>query len=410
MTAEKKKPSEKRKKLGELLVEVGLIDRRVLVKALEIQKMKKKRIGQILIDMGVADEEEIAKALSSQLRIPLVRLKKTDIPEEIISLVPHELAENYLLIPIKKTEKGLVVAMANPLEFYAIDDLRFVTQMPISIAVAPQSDILEAIEKYYPKRGLEKDLGSAGIDEGVEVIQRKEPEDKDIQDLMKLTKLPPVMRFTNAILADAIKLKASDIHIEPQKNEVIIRYRIDGILREVMKTDKHVHASLVSRIKVISNMDISVRRKPQDGRCQVRYGDKDYDLRVSTIPTSYGEKVTIRILDQIRARIGLEDLGLPKKAFDDLVNAISMPQGIILVTGPTGSGKSSTLYACLNRLNSPDVNIITVEDPVEYDIQGINQVQINPQAGLTFAEGLRAILRQDPDIVMVGGDKGSRDC
>jgi len=389
--------------LGECLVEAGLIDTKTLDNALEIQKGQKKKIGQILIDMGVADEEEIAKALANQFMIPFLRLNKVEIPEEIISMVPAQVAENHLLIPIKKTEEGLLVAMANPLDLYAVDDLRFVTQLPIRIAVGTQGEILEAINKYYPKRDLEKDLGSEpGIDEGVEIIQRVEKEEKDALELLDLTELPPIVRFTNAILADAIKLEASDVHIEPREAAVIVRYRIDGIMREIMKTDKHVHASLVSRIKVISNMDISIRRRPQDGKSQVRYGGKSYDLRVSTIPTSYGEKVVIRILDQSRAGIGIQDLGFSDKVFEDFVNAIDMPQGIILVTGPTGSGKSSTLYACLNRLNSPDVNIITVEDPVEYDIPGINQVQINPQAGITFAAGLRSILRQDPDIVMVG--------
>jgi len=397
------KPPRGRKKLGELLVEAGLIDERTVAKALEIQKLQKKKIGQILIDMGVADEEEIAKAVAKQLMIPFLRLVKAEIPEEIISLVPAEVAENYLLIPVKKTPKGLLVAMANPLDLYAADDLRFLTQMAIDIAAAPQGDILQAIERYYPKHGLEKDLDSEpSIDQGIEVILPVNKEEKDVEDLAALTELPPVVRFTNAILADAIKLKASDVHIEPRKAAVIVRYRIDGIMREVMKTDKHVHASLVSRIKIMSNMDISIRRKPQDGKSQVKFRDKIYDLRVSTIPASYGEKVTIRILDQSGAGVCLETLGLSDKALKDFVEAMSMPQGIILATGPTGSGKSSTLYACLNRLNSPDVNIITVEDPVEFDIQGINQVQINPPAGITFATGLRSILRQDPDIVMVG--------
>ena len=317
--------------------------------------------------------------------------------------MPSGMAENYLLIPFKKTDERLLVAMANPLEFYALDDLRFVTRMPIDIAVTPTRDILQALERYYPKIDLEKDLRSGPrIDEGIEIVQRVEPEEEDVQDLLGLTELPPVVRFTNAILADAIKLKASDIHIEPQKGAVVVRHRVDGVMREILKTDKHVHASLVSRIKVISNMDISIRRKPQDGRSQVKYGGKSYDLRVSTIPTSYGEKVTIRILDQSRAGIRLEDLGFSETAFKDFRNAVSRPQGIILVTGPTGSGKSSTLYTCLNRLNSPTVNIMTVEDPVELDISGINQVQINPKAGISFAAGLRSILRQDPDIVMVG--------
>lgn len=397
------KAAKRTKKLGEWLVEVGLIDKKTLANALEVQKVTKKKLGHILINMGVADDEVIANALGKQFKIPFLRLDKIEIPKEIISLVPHEMAENYLLIPIKETEKGLLVAMANPLAPYAIGDLHFVTQMPIDIAVVPQRDILDAIERYYPKRGLQIDLDSEpGIDEAIEIIRQVETEEKDVQDLLKLTELPPVVRFTNAILVDALKLKASDVHIEPQKAAVVIRYRIDGIMREIMKTDKHVHASLVSRIKVTSNMDISIRRKPQDGRAQVKYGDKGYDLRVSTIPTSYGEKVTIRILDQNRSGIRLEGLGFSEKAFKDLENAIDRPQGIILVTGPAGSGKSSTLYTCLNRLNSPSVNIITVEDPIELHIAGINQVQINPKAGITFAAGLRSILRQDPDIIMVG--------
>lgn len=405
-TIKNAKASESRKKLGELLIEAGLIDKRILAEALEIQKTEKRKIGQIFIDMGVADDVEIAKALGIQLEIPFVRLRDLEISEEIISVVPHELAHSFSLIPMEKTGQGLLVAMSNPLDLCVLSDLRFVTSMPIHIAVAPEKDILEAIEKYYAEPDLNIDFNSERGDvEGIEIIQRKEEQEKDIyeaQDLLDLTERPPIVRFTNTMLADGIGHGASDIHVEPQKRALIIRYRIDGVLREIMKTDKYVHAPVVSRIKVISNMDISIRRKPQDGKTQVKYGGKVYDLRVSSIPTSYGEKVTIRILNPDMVGIGLEDLGLMEKNFEDFAKAIGAPQGIILVTGPTGSGKSTTLYACLNRLNSPDVNIVTVEDPVEYDIQGINQVQINPQAGITFAAGLRSILRQDPDIVMVG--------
>ncbi|MBN1833626.1 MAG: type II/IV secretion system protein [Deltaproteobacteria bacterium] len=400
------KPHPQRKKLGELLIEAGLIDERTLSKALDIQKIKKKKLGQILVDMGVADQQVIANALASQLNIPLVRLKEMKISKEAISMVPAEIAQHYLLVPVERTDKGLTVAMANPLEFYAVDDLRFVTQMPIHVAVAPESDVLEAIEQFYLKSGLERVLGSTpGPEQGIEIVKRQETEEQDVKDpkeMLALTERPPVVRLTAAILGDAITSNASDIHIEPQRSAVIIRYRIDGIMREIMKTDRHVHASLVSRIKVISNMDISIRRKPQDGKSQVRFGGKGYDLRVSTIPTSYGEKVTMRILSPDSAKTGIEDLGLSERISQDLIDAISMPQGIVLVTGPTGSGKSSTLYACLNRLKSPEVNIVTVEDPIEFDIEGVNQVQINPQAGITFAAGLRSILRQDPDIVMVG--------
>jgi type IV pilus assembly protein PilB len=232
------------------------------------------------------------------------------------------------------------------------------------------------------------------------IPERKEEE--DIEDIRSLTERPPVVRFVNEILADAIKLKASDIHIEPQKTTAIVRYRVDGFLRDVMQVDRHVHAPTVSRIKVISGMDISVRRKPQDGRCRIKHGEERYDLRVSTIPTSYGEKVTLRILNPESAKISLGSLGLSTKMLAALEDVIHMPQGMLLVTGPTGSGKSSTLCACLNRLNTRQVNIVTVEDPVEFEIKGVNQVQINPLAGITFASGLRSILRQDPDIVMVG--------
>ncbi|MDI6688291.1 MAG: ATPase, T2SS/T4P/T4SS family [Desulfobacterales bacterium] len=398
--------STRRKKFGECLVEAGLIDKETLAKALDIQKIQKKKLGQIIIDMGMADDVEIAKALSRQFNIPLINPTGMEISKEIISLVPSAMAENYMVIPIKKTDRGLLVAMSNPLDIYALDDLRFVTQMSIDVAVASYDEMLAAVEKYYPKRDLEKDLDSGPkIDEGIEIVQRKGKEDEDLKDIQKiinLTQRPPVIRFTNAILADAIKLKSSDIHIEPQKTSVIIRYRIDGIMREIMQTDKHIHASLVSRIKIISNMDISIRRKPQDGKSQVKYKGVSYDMRVSTIPTSYGEKVTIRILNPATSGLNIKDLGLSDNAFEKFDRAINMPQGIILITGPTGSGKSSTLYACLNKLNTVNVNIITVEDPIEFDIAGVNQVQINPKVGITFAAGLRSILRQDPDIVMVG--------
>jgi len=396
------KGARKRKRLGESLVDAGLIDDKTLSKALEIQKIKRKKLGQVLLDMGVVDEDGIAKTVSKQFNIPLVRLDDIEIPKEVIDLVPAEMAEGYLLVPVEEKGRTLLLAMANPLEPYAVDDVRFVTRMPIVVAVATQGEVLRALEKYYPQKALQKDLkGGSAIDGGVEVVQENQ-EEEDIEDIKSLTERPPVVRFVNEILADAINLKASDIHIEPQKTTAIVRYRIDGILRDVMQTDRHVHAPVVSRIKILSGMDISIRRKPQDGRCHVKRGEYSYDLRVSTIPTSYGEKVTLRILNPESAKIGLGDLGLSSKSVAALEEGITMPQGMLLVTGPTGSGKSSTLYACLNRLNTRQVNIVTVEDPVEFEIKGVNQVQINPLAGITFASGLRSILRQDPDIVMVG--------
>ena len=389
-----------RKKLGDYLVEAGFIDNKTLLKALEMQKTRKKKIGQILIDMGANDDIEVAKSLGSQLKIPFLRLDKINIPQEVTSLIPSEMAENYMIVPIKKTEKGLLVAMANPLELYALDDLRFFTQMPIDIAVAPQKDILKALEQNYPSHDLEKALyPDLEIDKDIAFLEAKDLKEEKEEEVVESA---ATVRFINAILSEAVRLKASDIHVEPQKTAVIIRYRIDGILREIMQINKLVHLSLVSRIKIISNIDISIRRKPQDGKAQIKHGKKVFDLRVSSLPTSYGEKITIRILNPDMARTSIKDLGFSDNDFNNFVKAISTPQGIIIVTGPTGSGKSTTLYSCLNKLNTPDVNIITVEDPVEYDVDGINQVQINPKAGITFASGLRSILRQDPDIVLVG--------
>jgi len=393
----------RRKKLGELLFQANLIDQKTLENALAIQKKQKKRIGQILMDMGVIDDEMIAKALASQLKIPFLRLGNVEIPKEVTDLVPQAMAENYMLLPVKVIKKQLVIAMANPLEFYAMDDLRFITQMSIFVTVAPQNDILSAIHKFYPIQNFGKTLGvDVGFAENIEIVGQAKEKEHNVQDLLNLTELPPVVRFTNTVLAEAIKMKASDVHIEPQKDNVVIRYRIDGIMREIMQIDKQIHLSLVSRIKIISNMDISIRRKPQDGRAQVKVGNSRYDLRISTLPASYGEKVTIRILNPNAGGMKITDLGFSEKDFRHFTEAIGRPQGIILVTGPTGSGKSSTLYTALKQLNSSKVNIVTVEDPVEFDMAGINQVQINPKAGVTFADGLRSILRQDPDIVMVG--------
>ena len=397
-------PAKKTLRLGEYLVNIGLIDQETLNEALETQKSVKKKLGEILVDMGVADDVVIAKALAVRLKIPYGRLDNANIPSDIIELIPPELAQKHQVIPLRKKGNRLLVAMADPLDLLALEDLRFYTQMPIDRAVVPLIDITSALEKYYPKFGLGEDLslefGSG--EEDIEVIEKKQEKQTSLRELQDLGGLPPIVKFVNSVISDAIKLNASDIHIEPQEKLLMIRYRIDGIMREIMRADKKINAAVASRIKIMSNLDIAVKRKPQDGKAQVKHGGKIFDLRVSSLPTSYGEKVTIRILDPATAQLNPEDLGFSDKDLKSLMRAINMPQGIILVTGPTGSGKSSTLYACLNKLNSPEVNIITVEDPVEYDMAGINQVQINPAAGITFAKGLRSILRQDPDIVMVG--------
>jgi len=397
------RPPSKRKKLGELLLQANLIDPQTLEAALEIQKTQQKKIGQILVDMGVTDDEQIAKALASQLKIPFIRLNDVQIPQEVVDLVPRDMAENYLLVPVKAVKKQLVIAMVNPLEFHALDDLRFITQMNIFITVAPQGDILSAIHKYYPRRGLDKDLGpDMGIAETIEIMGQVPEKEQKVQDLLNLAELPPVVRFTHTILADAIKINASDIHIEPQKDNVVIRYRVDGILREIMQIDKQNHLSLVSQIKIIANMDISIRRKPQNGRTQVKLGETRFDLRVSTTPASYGEKVMIRILTPDAEGMCVADLGFSETDLRRFTEAIVRPRGMILVTGPAGSGKSTTLYAALKHLNASRTGIATVEDPVALDIDGIHQEEIPSHAGVTFADGLASILKMNPKIIMLG--------
>jgi len=404
---EQRKPVRWHKRLGAYLLSAGLVDEETLSRALDIQRKQsspKTKLGKLLIDMGMTDDVNIAKTLASQLNIDFVHLKNLKIPQDILNSIPATTATTSMIVPISRKGKKLIVAMANPLEQYVIDDLRFVSQLDVDIAVAPESEVQAALNRYYVNNVTSNLSEDKDIDAFLEVIEDEKTMDdeEDIQDLIGLTEQAPVVKFTNHIIANAIKYRASDIHIEPRYSDTMIRYRIDGIMREILKASKRSHFSVVARIKIISNMDISIRRKPQDGRARIKLGNKEYDLRMSTIPTSYGEKVTIRILDPEGADLTLDDLGFPEQDLETFRGLVHRPQGIILVTGPTGSGKSTTLYACLNELNTPEVNIVTVEDPVEYDVAGVNQVQINPKAGITFASGLRSILRQDPDIVMVG--------
>ncbi|MBT7951467.1 MAG: Flp pilus assembly complex ATPase component TadA [Gammaproteobacteria bacterium] len=396
-----------RRYLGEILVESGLISTETLTEALELSKAQGKRVGQVLLEMQVADDVQIAKAISDQLSIPFIKLAELEIDNDVISLVPQELVKHYIVIPMSKNQGSITIIMSNPLDFQAIDDLRFATQMRIETAIAPEQEIIAAIDKYYAEPELLSGSVFDTTDRSKEVIfnpvpGNREDIEKNTEDLLDLSGKAPVVRFTNAIIADAIKLKASDIHIEPQRNSVIIRYRIDGVMREMMKTERHIHTGVVSRIKVVAKMDISIRRAPQDGKLQVNFDSNRYDLRVSTLPTAYGEKVTIRVLGSIAGPESIDELNLSDAPLEDLRTAISQPQGIVLVTGPTGSGKTTTLYTCLKSLMSPEVNIVTLENPIEYDVDGINQVEINEAAGLSFSDGLRSILRQDPDIILLG--------
>lgn len=394
----------RRKKLGQILVEAGLISEDQLVLALEEQKKgTKKHLGKIIVEKGWAKEEDICQALSKQLNIPYVKLKDLEIPDEVLETISRKQANRRLIIPYEKTGRRLRLAMANPLDYGTINEVKFRTGLDVSVAVAPEEDIREAIDEVY-SGDFDFDLFATMVpSEEVEVLaEEREENEYDVDELIRQSEIAPIVRLTNAILADAIKLAASDIHIEPQEKEVSVRYRIDGMMKNIFKVGLPALAPLVSRIKIIGDMDIAVKRRPQDGRTKLKVGKNHYDMRISTLPTIFGEKVVIRVLDQSKAFIDLEELGFNP---DDLVAFTSMltrPQGIVLVTGPTGSGKSTTLYASLNRLKSEVINIVTVEDPVEYQLPGISQVQVNERAGITFASGLRSILRQDPNVVMVG--------
>jgi len=395
-----------RKKIGQLLLAAGLITEDQLVEALDRQKQTKRRhLGKILIEMGLAEEEDICRALATQLNLPFVALSELEIPQEAVELLARKQAESKLILAVGKQERRLRLAMANPLDYGTIDDVKFRTGFEVTVVVASETDIRKAIAKHYNKDEIDFDLLSRVMPSAeVEVLpDEREPDTEyNVDELIRQSEIAPIVRLANAILADAIKLNASDIHIEPQEREVLVRYRVDGMMKNIFKVNLPVLAPLVSRIKIIGDMDIAVKRRPQDGRTKLKVANKHYDLRISTLPTIFGEKVVIRILDQARAFISLADLGFQGAELEVLTSVLSRPQGIVLVTGPTGSGKSSTLYGALNHLRSEVINIVTVEDPVEYQLPGINQVQVNERAGITFAAGLRSILRQDPNVVMVG--------
>ena len=408
MEFEKKKaPVRTRRFLGEILVDVGAITLDNLAEALKINKATGKKIGQALVEMGMADDLDVATALSQQLSIPLIDIDELDIHDEVISLVPPEIVKIHLVVPVARDPVSITLVMANPLDMRAIDDVRFATQLRVEVALASEADVISAIEKYYPGESFlnANAFKNSGEDQKLVIFstRKKEEEDKNKdEDLLNLSGKPPVVRFTNAILSDAIKLKASDIHVEPRRKSVVIRYRIDGVMREIMQTERKIHSGMVTRIKVLSSMDISVRRAPQDGKFQVQFGNDRIDIRVSTLPTKYGEKITMRILNAVGAPDSIEQLDFSEQSLEKLKEAISRPQGIVLITGPTGSGKTTTLYTCLKSVMSPKVNIITLENPIEYELEGITQVEINPKQGLSFADGLRSVLRQDPDILLVG--------
>jgi len=393
-----------KKRLGDILIEERLLMPEQLSQALYEQRRTGKPLAVILIDAGLVSEEDIVITLSEQLGIPHLRVESYEIPPDVLAEVPEGIARRYHLIPVAKTGKSLTIAMSDPLNIVAIDDVRMLTGFEIETVVCLDSEVKRAIERYYAGKEVElEDYDDILRDAEADVLMLlEEKDDIDISHLKEEVEQAPVIRLVNLTLVHAIKQSASDIHIEPFEKVVRVRYRVDGILREAQPPPKSLQAAVVSRIKILAEMDIAERRVPQDGRFRIKFEGREIDFRASTLPTYFGEKVVLRILDKGSLTLDLDRLEFEEQPLADFRDCLSRPNGIILVTGPTGSGKTTTLYSALHMLNTLDVNIVTVEDPVEYELHGINQVQAKPEVGLTFASGLRSILRQDPDIVMVG--------
>lgn len=412
-----------KKRLGDILIDVGIINAEQLQSALQIQKKRGGKLGAILIQQGIITEDVLLAFLGKQCGVAYVSLTEYgEIPHEAIKTVSESIARHQTLIPIAKEGSVLTIAMADPLNLFATDDLRMITGCEIRVVIASAKEINGAIMKYYGKKEMldEENVDEENVvetqqpessemvemdyhalaDDGLEVV--KEKRSTDVISLEATTDSAPVIKIVNIVLGNAVKAKASDIHIEPYEKKLRIRYRIDGVLHEQPVPPKRFQNAITSRLKIMASMDIAERRLPQDGRIKVRVAGKSVDLRVSTLPTAFGEKTVLRILDSSGLKLDLADLGFEPETLAVYQKNIEVPYGIILVTGPTGSGKSTTLYSTLSTINYPDRNIITIEDPVEYVIEGINQVSARPDIGLTFAAGLRSFLRQDPDIIMVG--------
>ncbi len=386
----------KNKRLGDLLIDAGLITKDQLDKVLQLQKTTGKKIGESLIDEGYVQEGQIIEVLEFQLGIPHLDLEKYRIHSEIPRLIGERLAKRHSLIPVKKDGGKLIVAMVDPLNIFAIDDVKIATGLEIIPAIATRKNIEDAITRYYGRESAEEAIKDFRKEYEIEGIE--ELENNGNQEVNNA----PMVRLVNSFIKQAVKLKASDIHIEPSEDNLRIRYRIDGDLQEIMSVAKSAHLAVVSRIKIIGKMDIAEKRLPQDGRIEMMVEGNEIDMRISVLPTVFGEKVVIRLLDRSSFVLSKTQLGFTEENMKVFEKIIKNPYGIILVTGPTGSGKTTTLYAALKELNEVNRNIVTVEDPVEYRLSGINQVQVNNKAGLDFASGLRSILRQDPDVIMIG--------
>ena len=391
----------KSNRLGELLVRNKLITDVQLAKAVEDQKVQGGRLSMSLVKLGFMKELDLASFLSKQYGVPSINLAEFDIDPAVIRLIPPEVAQKYHLVPINRAGSTLIVAMSDPSNIFAIDDIKFMSGYNVEVVVAPDSSIKEAIDRYYDQSATLADVMNDLEDIDLEVVD--DSDQTDVRDLEKASEDAPVVKLVNLILTDAIKKKASDIHIEPYEKTFRVRYRIDGVLYEVMKPPMKLKAAITSRVKIMAEMDIAERRLPQDGRIKIKLpGGKDMDYRVSCLPTLFGEKIVCRLLDKSNLQLDMTKLGYEPEALKYFKAEISKPFGMVLVTGPTGSGKTVSLYSALSELNKVTENISTAEDPVEFNFAGINQVQMHEEIGLNFAATLRSFLRQDPDIIMIG--------
>lgn len=378
-----------RKRLGDLLVESGLISEEQLNSTLR-SKSADEKLGDALLREGYITEQQLIEVLEFQLGIPHINIFQYPIDPDVIQLVPKELAKRHYALPIRRDKNKLLVAMADPMDYFAIEELRMATGYHIEPAIATKDELFRTITKYYDlQESMEEVMGEIATSETLDETRVADDDS-------------PVVRLVNQIIDNALVQRASDIHFDPQETELRVRYRVDGILRTERSLPKHMQNVIIARIKIMANLNITETRLPQDGRIKTTINFKPVDIRVSSLPTIYGEKIVMRLLDLSNTLNRIDKIGFSETNLEKFTDMLKRPNGIILITGPTGSGKSSTLYATLNELNSDDVNIITVEDPVEYQMEGVNQIQVNENIGLTFANGLRSILRQDPDIVMIG--------
>ncbi len=392
-------------RVGDLLIKEGLVTREQVQKALDEQRQSGTRVGYNLVKLGFIQENDLVRTLARQYKMPAVDLSKFEVDAKIVKLVPADLATKHLVLPLKRDGRTLTVAMADPTNLGVIEDLKFITRYDIFPVIAGEFTLKNVIEKHYESNDVQMSTLLSEIEgmetEDLEVVE-EEKEEMSAAALAAAVDDAPVVKLINAILTDAVKRGASDIHFECFEHDLRVRYRVDGALQEVMKPPKKMQPALISRFKIMSALNIAERRVPQDGRIKLKMGKKVIDYRVSTLPTLFGEKVVLRILDKGNLTLDLEKFGIEPRAEKELMEAVSNPYGMVLVTGPTGSGKTTTLYSCISKVNSVDTNIMTAEDPVEYNLYGVNQVLVRTEIGMTFAAALKAFLRQDPNIIMVG--------